>query len=293
MADHSYKLQPATYRPRSSRPKSTQSVSRNLFQFAHRQTDLLTQRDGHSVDDPEDHASDGTGSHALGPSATTVYGAEPDASEPHDDDSSSSDDDSSNSTSEPHDATFWETLEGKHGKSAYKKLKKSIKRNRRRNLDTSKKSKSDSMAIHSLNQMHRSCSDHRAQDKVRMGEYYDRPFSATHCVKRDLVITWNPYIPLALVEAFLRKGPRSKKPTTDALELEVALALQVVWNLLRYREGTALTDRIFDIIDEEDMKPKHLLERLKELHTRMGSDTLLTHDSVLCHRAPNTCYSYC
>ena len=224
------------------------------------------------------------------PTGAFLYGSTyGEADSPHSSGSSSSDSQLSDDD-EIDEADLMRLLGKKH--SAYKKLKKSIKRNRRKGLDTSRKSKSDSLAIHCLNQLHRSGADHKPQSKVRMGEYFDRPYSATHCVKRDLAITWHPYLALALAEAFLRCGPRSKKLAADALDLQVALALHEVWKLLRYREGMAVTERVFDIIDEEDMRPKRFIERLKGLHQVMGSDTLLSHDSVLCHRAPNTCYSH-
>ena len=205
----------------------------------------------------------------------------------------SSSDDSSSSASDSDEDIDARLLALMGGKTrAYKRMMKSIKRNQRKGLDTSRKSKSDSLAIHCLNQMHRACSDRKQQSKVRMSEFFDRPYSATYCVKRDLAITWHPYLALALVEAYLRCGHRSKKPTADALNLEVAAAIKAVWDLLCYREGMAVTERVFDIIDEEDMRPRKLVARLVSLNTVMGAGTLLTHDSVLCHRAPNTCYSH-
>ena len=125
-----------------------------------------------------------------------------------------------------------------------------------------------------------------------MSEYYDRPFSASQCVRRDMVITWHPYVAIRLVEAFQHCGPRKKKPSTDTLNNAVMQSIKIVWDLLQYRECIPVTEFVFDLIDEEDMRPSKLIARLLALHDTMSSDTLLTHDSVMCHRSPNVCYSF-
>ena len=235
-----------------------------------------------------------------------------DSSDDADGKSDSSEDDADDENpAEPDVKELIKLLKSTTKKSSHKTLLKSINSNKLKSREDVSKSRSDSMTVHCLNEYHRVCSlstvharhtsfaqhngEHKLQSAVRLGELFDRRYSATQCTKRDQLWVYHPFLALYAVHAFLTYGGDAaveKKVAKEKVILREFEAISLVFGMLSRREVEAVNERVIDLIDEHKMVPSELVSRLRTLESMMGRHTLLHPESVLCHRAPNVCLAF-
>ena len=201
------------------------------------------------------------------------------------------------SSSDP-DNEFTTAFAKTKGAKFKKSLAKAIQKNKMKDRENPAKSKTDSLAVYVINSWFKRLGSNKTYTHIHMCWLYDRLFKTATCIKRDMLLLWNPFLPLIACNAFLdyhfrhsleKKATKVEKIVLEANKAKCQLA---VFRLLMKRTCSMVSTEILDIIEEEGMDTKQFIKCITNLDSRMGTDSLLNSDSIMCHRSPFVCLAY-